>query len=753
MKFVFFFLPFLLFSLEINVDYFKYNKESEILTLYNNFPFSCKRTKDSVVCEFDKLPSTSVFKAKTKFFKFIPKFKKNKFILIIRLKTKNVWIFAKPDNLYNNPILSLKSLKKAKKWIIIANNEPLLSKRTPKGLDFYFYNSPKIFIGAVDDRGNPLNIDNEPEDAIKFFQILKKFKSGKDVSLDIDSFIKNYPNSVFIPDVLYMKMVLLFKNNNFEDVVEIGKKWIKKYSYDEKLPKVLLLMARAYSNMGFLSNASYLFNRIITEYPNTKEAYLAMIYLADQLYSMGDSKKAMKLYERVLFSTKNINIASLAAFRLAQRYMNSGEFKKAYEYYKKIYNANKEFLLKDKQKAFELAKMLASHKMYDLALDIAKDLLKRLKKYDDLKEPLTYYIALWSYKNKDYKEALKYIDLYLKKYPFGDYSDKMQDLRDKVLFNVKEGNLTKQLEYINQIIQKYKGSPIELKALAKKVRILYKLKKYAEILKLEDKIKTLPKDIFPDKKEFLQKIKKEYLIELLNKNRCEKAIELLKKYHITFDKKYDDKIYECAMKTYNFDIASIVCNKYLDSPDDKIFIKWMKRKIEALRGMKDYKDLIIAIDDLCGLYKNCHKYELYKFFALWNLKEYKKALKVAQKLEKVKDIKNADAFIKIVNLALQNNDKLLAATYAKKIINLQNYFKAYPYSPFVEFTYAQYSKNKKEATKVLKELLKRIKEEDKARALFMLANLTKDKKYINECLKVKGSKLWRGLCRDAENLF
>jgi hypothetical protein len=35
----------------------------------------------------------------------------------------------------------------------------------------------------------------------------------------------------------------------------------------------------------------------------------------------------------------------------------------------------------------------------------------------------------------------------------------------------------------------------------------------------------------------------------------------------------------------------------------------------------------------------------------------------------------------------------------------------------------------------------------------MLANLTKDKKYIEKCLKVKNSKLWRGLCEDAKDLF
>ena len=85
--------------------------------------------------------------------------------------------------------------------------------------------------------------------------------------------------------------------------------------------------------------------------------------------------------------------------------------------------------------------------------------------------------------------------------------------------------------------------------------------------------------------------------------------------------------------------------------------------------------------------------------------------------------------------------------------NLQNKFKAYPYSPFVEFVYAKYSKNKKEAIKVLEDLLKRVKGEEKARALFMLSNLTGEKRYLRECLKVKDSKLWRGLCKDALSLF
>ena len=752
MKKLFFLLPLLLFSLEINVDYYQNsNIKNEIATLYNDFAFGCVKDKNSVLCEFDKIPSTYVFKAKSAFFKFLPYFQNKKFFLKIECK-KNCYLISREDNLYMNPVITLSNNNKSKKWIIISPIEPFLSKKNPKGLNFYFKNSPKIFIGAVDENENPIIVSKQSQDVLKYFEILKSFQKGIDVSDEIDDFIKQYPSSVFIPDVLYMKMKLLEQNNDPDDVVEIGKKWIKRYAYDDKLPKVLLLMARAYSQMGFLSNASYFFNRIITEYPGTNEADLAMIYLADQLYSTGDAKKAMKLYEDVLFSTKNIDIASLAAARLAQRYMDSGNFKKAYEYYKKIYKANKKFLLKDKKKAFDLAKLLATHNMYSLAIDIGEDLIKKLKYTDDLYEPLLYYLAVWNYKANNYKKSLFYIDMYLKKFPFGDYSDNLKSLRDKVLFNLPGKDLKTQLKYIDRIIKEYKGSEIALKALVKKAKILYKMKNYDEILSMEDKLKAVSENIFPDKNEFLNKIKKEYVIELLNKKQCIKAVKIVEKYHLKLNKKYDDKIYKCAMQAMDYDLASRICNKYLDSPDDKIFIKWMKRKIEALKGLGDYKNLIIAIDDLCGVYKQCHKYKLYKFFALWNLGEYKKALEVANSI-KQKDIKNTDVYIKIVKWAIENKNYLLAATFAKKIIDLQNEYKVYPYSPFVEFVYAKYTKNKKEAIKVLKELLKRVRGEDKARALFMLANLTNEKKYLDECLKVKDSKLWRGLCKDAKGLF
>jgi tetratricopeptide (TPR) repeat protein len=749
--FLFLFSFFFLYSLEINISYYKGDTKSEILTLYNNEPFLCKKKFDKVICEFDKLPSTPVFKTSSVFFKIIPQFKGSKFFLVIYVK-KFFILKSFQEHLYKNAVITPFLFKKAKKWVIIASNKKIIIPSS-EGLKFYFHHSPMPFVGVIDENGNPVEKEKESEDIIKYFEILKAYKEHKDVSLDIEHFIKNYPNSIFLPDILFLKLQILDKNNESEEVIKLGKEWIKKFAYDENLRKVLLTIAKNYAKMGFLTDANYLYQRIINEYPNTKEAYLAMIYLGDELYIMGDEKKSFEFYKKALYSTNDIEIASFAAARLAERYMNRGEIDKAIEYYMKIYRANKEYLLRDKYRAYELIKNLASHKVYDLAVKIGEDLIKRLKKLDDLYEVLEYNLAKWYYEKRNYDKALYWINKYLNDFPYGEYSDEISALRDRVIFQIDDKNLTKQLEVIDEILKKYTGEIVD-KALYKKVLLLYKLKKFDEILKLEDKIKKIPDNIFRDKEKFLNKVYKEYAVSLLNKNECFKVVELIKSKKIVLDKKYDDKVYECAIRVKEYNLVSIVCNKYLTSPDDKVFVKWMKRKIEALEGLENYKDLVLAVDDLCNVMKKgCYEYRLKKFFALWKLKRYKEALTVAEKLDKKEDIRNVDAFIKIVNYALENNNSLLASTYAKKIIKLQNKFKTYPYSPFVEFTYVKFSKNKKESIKILKNLLNRVKGEDKARAYFILANLTEDKKYIDKCLKVKNSKIWKNLCKDAKDLF
>ena len=100
---------------------------------------------------------------------------------------------------------------------------------------------------------------------------------------------------------------------------------------------------------------------------------------------------------------------------------------------------------------------------------------------------------------------MKFVQKYLKEFPYGDYSDAAVMLRDKILFNLPENNLTKKLDYINKIIKNYQGE-IAKKALVEKAKILFKMKKYEEILKMEEELEKIDEKIFPDKKEFLKKV-------------------------------------------------------------------------------------------------------------------------------------------------------------------------------------------------------------------------------------------------------
>jgi TolA-binding protein len=737
MRLFFLFFSFI-FAFELNISYLK-KPSLEILTLNSASPIECRKSNNLIICKFNKIPSTPTFKTKSIYFEITPIFDKN-FYLYIKVK-KPFILKGFSGNLYNNALINPFKVKKAKKWVVIA---PFYRIKKNKGLNFYFINSPKPFVGAVDEYGNPLDIKKSAEDIIKYFAIQRAYKKRKDVLDDINEFLKAYQNSIFVPDILFLKMSILDKNNKSDEVINIGKKWIKEYAYNEYLPNVLLLIARNYSKLGFMSDASYFYQRILTEYPKTDFAYKAMIYLADQLYSLGESKKALKLYKKALFSTKDIEIASLAAMRLAQRYIDKGDVKTAIVYYQKVFDVNKEYILKDKKKAFELAKNLAFNKVYNLAIKIGTDLLSRLKKLDDLYEPLEYYLALWSFNSKNYKLAFKWIDKYLNEFPYGEYSNSVAILRDKVLFEVGDNNLTKQLANVNELIKKYHGSEIAFKALKKKIEILKKLKRYKEILEISKKSKL-------DKK-LIKKVAKEYALELLQKDKCFEFSNVVNEYNVVLPKKYDNKVYKCAFKARDYKLASIICNKYLNSPDDKVFVKWMKRKIEALYKLKDYKEVVKGVEDLCQVEKRCFDFRLKEFFALWNLKEYKQALKIASYLNK-KDIRATDAFIKIIKYALNNKNHLLAATYAKKIVFLQNYFHSYPYSPFADFIYAKYTKNKEAAIKVLKELIQRVKGDNLARAYFMLANLTDKKEYLNKCVNVKNSTLWKKLCKEALELM
>jgi len=744
-------LPFLalpLLALEIVVDT---TKNYSVLTMTNDKTFACKqKDKDTYICKFFTLPSTPVFSTNTLDFKFEPFFVKNQFYLKIKVKNKS-FIKSFSKNLYEGYDKRLKELQLAKKWVIISykNKLPYLSNKPIEGLKLPLEVDNQFYLKAIDANGNPIDYDTQTGDVIEYFTILKLANKGT-LSLDrVDEFLQTYPKSIFIPDVLYLKLKLLDSEGNTDECAALGKEWINKYATNEHLPEVLLILAKNYANQGMMEDATYIYERLFTEYQNSKYAYEGMIYLADELYSAGDSKRAFELYKRAFTNTKDIEVASLAASRIAQRYLDEGNIKESLKYYNRLFKANKKFLLKDINQAYNLANQLAKHNGYKLAIKIGEEILKKLTPDDDLYEPLIYRLAKWSYEDGDFTKTQKYVNIYLNKFPYGDFADEIKDIKDKVLFEIPDKNTTLMLERYNQILEKYPNTDLATKALKKKIELLYKLKKYKQLLSLKN-VEDINKTI-----EFNSA--KNLVIEDLKAKKCDEAIKYYKEYNVTLSKKYDDSLFNCSYQVRAFNIASQVCNKYLLS-DDATALKWLKNKAKVFEAQNNYQKLALIIDDICSLQKtNCYKWKYKQFFAYYNLNKPKQFLKIASELINKDNIKNIDIFMKVVLYAKQTDNTLLAYTYAKKILQLQKKYNTYVQSPFIDFSFVESAKklNKKaEAIKALEHLITLdIDDESKARAYYMLASLTSKKEYLQKCIKLKNSKTWMPLCKDSLELY
>jgi tetratricopeptide (TPR) repeat protein len=743
---LFFFLT-SLFSLEIVVDSVN---DYSVLNIKDKDPFICKsKDKNTYICKFNNLPSAPVFSTKSVSFSITPFFDKNSFYLKIKVKNKSI-IKAFKKNLYEGYNKRLKKLNIAKKWVIISykNKLPLIYQKPIKGLKFPLEVDAKPFVGAIDANGNPINYDTQTADVVEYFSMLRQYKKDN-LDIDrIDNFLMSYPNSLFIPDVLYLKIKLLDKESKSDEVIKEANKWIKKYAVNEHLPEVILILAKNYANNADMESATYMYERLFTEYDGTKYAYKGMIYLADELYSAGDNKRAFELYKKAFANTKDLEVASLAAYRLGQRYLTEGKVKIAVKYYKKLYEANKKFLLKDINQAYELINNLADNKEYKLAIVIGKDILNKINKESNLYEPLLYRLAKWNYKIGNFKKAMKFINKYLDESPYGEFADEMKNLKTNILFQIPDKNTTLMLKRYNEIINKYKDNELAKKALKNKIALLYKLKRYDEILDLN--ATDINKTIIINSAKFS-------VIHNL-KNNCKRAIQVYKEFNVSLPKKYDKALFNCAYKIRAFNIASQIPNKYLVLNDDKIVLKWLINKAKVFEAEHNYKDLALIIDDICNLKKtNCYEFRYKQFFAYYKLNKEKEFLAIAAKFLNNDNIKNIDVFSKIVLYSQKIHNTLMTYTYAKKILELEKKYNTFEESPEIDFIFVEAAKtlNKKaEAINALKNILKlNIDEDNRAKAYYMLSSITGEKSYLKKCIKLKNSKTWMPLCKQALEVF
>ncbi len=800
MKYIFLSIFLIFFSTESKALSIKLNSTKEnkvfiyILHIADTQPFSCIKKiltikQNEYICKIKGKNEIKISPKNTKPLELYINNKKNFTYITIKPK-ENVRVFNANTPLYKSKIIANKSIKYAKHWIFLFYSDKLFLKNTSKlnGINFPvdFLKELAPSIGALDLSGIPINYLNNSKDINNYLSIKSDYNKGRYdfVILEAQKALKNYPSSIFANDFMLYYIRAIYKtlqtkqeNPNAQDlsydkIIKLGKKWIKKFPSDQNIPEVLYYIASSYQNIGQQSDAKYFFDILITEHPKNKYTQLGIITFADSLYATNQKQKAIKLYKDVLYSTKDINVASIAAKKLADFYIKTKRYKEAEVYYEKIINANADFILKDHQKAYDLAINLSADGMYNIAEQILEKLLNKLKREPDLKELIIKKLGDIYAKDKQYKKASYYYKKYLSLFKYGNYVDQVTKSLDGMFFDINESNTTKLIKYYDKLINRYKAGPIYEKAKILKAKALIKEKKYKEALLILNNLETN----FNNKK-IVKKLKKEIALLLtlssLKNENCIAAIGYINDYNLTITSNQKE-LAICYLQTYNYKRAVKLSNKMVKDKhiNTKEKITWLDIEAKSLLLTHSYKKLDLVAEDMITLAKafkiNTFIYKglYYKFFALYNLKKYNMAIQIAQEIDKNfrNNFKNIEIYKKIIDLAKQRADDLMVIKYAKKIVKLQEKYKSYPLSPEIEFSYIaslkRLNKNKI-ALGVLKNLSTRINSSMTLSRIYYeigaislkLNDKTDAKNAFKKCLDMKSKNSWKSLCKDSLSLL
>jgi tetratricopeptide (TPR) repeat protein len=709
------------FALEISIDsakddFIKYS----ILDIRDNQRFTCKEIQNDfdvvqeIQCTFSKRPLRKLKHIQNDFFQVDTVMKKEKFIVIIKpfYKMKlipEIFDLTKDDEVFTAHV------KSADHWSIIGYKKkfPLFKKeeRSQLSLHFPFYlDKDKLpYVGSLDLKGNPAHI-KKIEDVKEYLKVKKYYQEKQYESCleTIDDVLQSYPNTLFKAELLYYKIKVYAKMKDWDNVVSYAKEFLREYSSDENVAEVLSLIAKAYAKIGQNTDADYFFDRLYTEHQDSKFAQWGYIYKGEMLEESGGVTKAIKYYQKALYETKDLEVAASAAYHLASLYL-SYRPKEAAQYAMKIVHAKPSYFMEDFKSSQKMMQEFANQGYYKIAADIANAILHEIDPTYDEYEEILKDKALWLAKTKEKKKALAALNEYLKKFPDGDYVDAVQTAKDSLFFEVSDLNASAKLAEFDKLIQEYQDDSIGKRALYEKAKLLLQEGKYKEVLDLKERLESLDDTEYTDVKKIIRDAAIGEMQESLREKNCKQVLVISNEYNITLSDKWDDGIYECAMKGGDFQLSKSIAMKNLKSKDLDERKKWLYRYIKVDFATGNYSDVIDAAKDLIQLIeddKNSPYKEVYRYLfdTYERLEQKDKMIDAMAKIEELFGLtyKDIDRYVSMVTLGSERHDDNMIIKYAKKVMQIQEKSDSHAQSPYIEFMLYQAYMDKKEYNKALK---------------------------------------------------
>jgi len=705
-------LFFNLYALEISLDSAKENFQTySILHFKNSENFLCQENRNDfeevteIVCAFSKKPSQKIRKIQNNFFTIDSKIQKNTFFLII-IPNYKIKLFPMVFNLIDETDIYQSNVKISAHWMIIGYKDRLPyinNQKKNKGLNLPFTMEKDTlpYVGGLDIKGYPVHLKKVQDvtDYLKIKKYYKKKKYSECLNL-INDVILAYPNSLFKAELLFYQIRVYSKLNDYDNVVELSKVYLREYSSDENVPEVLSLTANAYSKIGLNIDADYFFDRLFSEHKNSVYCKWGYIYKGEMLEDSGGSKQAVKFYKRALKETKNIEVASTAAYRLALYYSEVGKIKESAKYSMKIVKAYPSFFMNEFKKSLDMLYTLADSSDYITATSIAKVMLNEMNKKDDEYERLLRDRAIWLTKTDKKTEALGALNKYLDEYKEGDFDEEIRVAKDSMFFATSEDNLSVKIEKYNNLIDEYSENDIGKKAIYAKAKLFLEKNMYRDVLAFKDSLLSLDKKIYKDTEDIIFNSAKGLMKESLNVDRCQDALTLSHQYNIILSSNWDEKLYRCSERGADVTLAKSLIDKNIKSKNIEERKKWLYRHIKIDFMMSKYddviagsKDLITLIEDEIDLGKNKKYREIYRYLFDTYKRTYnsQKMLSMIDKIERIygSNYKDIERYVSVMAIGSKLRDDNIIIKYATDIMKLQQQTSAYTQSPYVEFTLYQ----------------------------------------------------------------
>lgn len=766
-----------LFSLEMHVNSGREkNEDFSILTLRHTQPFACKENINiynevsTIDCTIDQTPINNFIPTNTLFFNFSTQVINNKFHIIITPKHK-VKLFSTFIDLKKNIPIPKERPEKSRQWQIVGyvSTIPFLSQKHTEGLNFPI-NIPSLdnlYIQQLDINLRPLHYEEGIDfDRLKEIRTLFAQKKYSEVISDCGKALKSFPKSIFRKDFLFYQiksMTHFSTKDNLNTIIALCLDWIKEYPSDKSIPEVIYILANTYAQIFLNDEAYYYYKRVINEYGDTDWMALAKMQLAKNFAAEGLFKINASLFVDAYKSAKTKDVANQIAIEWAKYSLTQNDKQKAQDLIDLVLKDDPVYFVENLQNTIPLLHSLANYDLPELAADIGSYLIGKLPQDNEDLENIINQTAQWYQEAGNIKKAEEYNTIFLKKYPNSKDYKTVLARNDRLLFRFDQTDTPeKRLKILDDIISRYPNSKESETAYLLKAETLFELKRYEDILKIQQ---------FLNKSPIIAKAKNAMLLELLAANECKKIPRFLEGSNTRlFNEKEKLELFDCLYSIKFYREAKIILNDVsLEDKNAQDKLPWLYRSAKTLYHLGEYTPSRLAAEDTNSIahalqIKEYYDIDFYLFDDLAHLGLKERAQKISAQLaqEFPEDERMLKVWKTMLEWAKEKNDNNAIEIYAKDILTLQQKTKNYDDSPYVNLILIdaltannKYLECKEEIEKLLQH---KLKPEERQKILYIQGALLKSigedpVKIFQECIEINISSSWKNLCQKSLDLI